>query len=80
MRKVSLINRDFRTEAAARIWIVRRVTIANMADLARWLTMLMLRYQLYMPRPPSNRCLNMARPKATPVARSGSAVVPRVVV
>jgi hypothetical protein len=31
------VIRDFETEAAARIWIVRRATIANMGDLARWL-------------------------------------------
>lgn len=29
--------RDFETDAAARIWIVRRATIANMSNLARWL-------------------------------------------
>jgi hypothetical protein len=32
-----IITRDFRTEAAAQIWIVRRATVANMADLANWL-------------------------------------------
>jgi hypothetical protein len=30
-------TRDFHTAATARIWIVRRATIANMAHLARWL-------------------------------------------
>jgi hypothetical protein len=33
----NIVIRDFETEAAARIWIVRSATIANMADLARWL-------------------------------------------
>jgi hypothetical protein len=32
-----ILTRDFRTETAAQIWIVRRATIANMADLAKWL-------------------------------------------
>ena len=32
-----IVTRDFRTEAAAQIWIVRRATVANMADLAKWL-------------------------------------------
>jgi hypothetical protein len=32
-----IITRDFRTEAAAQIWIVGRATVANMADLAKWL-------------------------------------------
>ena len=33
----NIVIRDFETEAAARIWIVRRATVANMVDLARWL-------------------------------------------
>jgi hypothetical protein len=32
-----IVTREFQTEAAAQIWIVRRATIANMADLAKWL-------------------------------------------
>jgi hypothetical protein len=32
-----ILVRGFLTEAAARIWIVRRAMIANMADLAGWL-------------------------------------------
>ncbi len=33
----TVVVRNFYTEAAAQIWIVRRATIVNMADLARWL-------------------------------------------
>jgi DNA-binding SARP family transcriptional activator len=32
-----IVIREFRTEAAAQMWIVRRATVANMADLAKWL-------------------------------------------
>lgn len=32
-----ITTRDFQTEAAAEVWIVKRATVANMADLARWL-------------------------------------------
>jgi hypothetical protein len=33
----AIITRYFKTEAAAQIWIVKRATAANMADLAQWL-------------------------------------------
>ena len=32
-----VVTREFQTEAAARVWIVKRATITNLADLARWL-------------------------------------------
>jgi hypothetical protein len=37
LRCNDIVVRDLQTEAAARIWIVRRAMIANMGDLARWL-------------------------------------------
>ena len=32
-----IITHDFQTEASARVWIVKRATVTNLADLARWL-------------------------------------------
>ena len=31
------IAHNFHTEAAARVWIVRRAAMANLVDLAKWL-------------------------------------------